>query len=87
MSCKITRTSGIAESQVRKTRKSTLINRKQIINDNSKIRVQEHPFQNCIRKYKKNQKKTKKQKTERKKRKVKDNDKTMGLKNNIISTM
>lgn len=85
MSCKITRTSGIAESQVRKTRKSTLINRKQIINDNSKIRVQEHPFQNCIRKYKKN--KTKKQKTERKKRKVKDNDKTMGLKNNIISTM
>lgn len=87
MSCKITRTSGIAESQVRKTRKSTLINRKQIINDNSKIRVQEHPFQNCIRKYKKNKKKTKKQKTERKKRKVKDNDKTMGLKNNIISTM
>lgn len=92
MSCKITRTSGIAESQVRKTRKSTLINRsrKQIINDNSKIRVQEHPFQNCIRKYKKNKKKhkkTKKQKTERKKRKVKDNDKTMGLKNNIISTI
>lgn len=90
MSCKITRTSGIAESQVRKTRKSTLINRKQIINDNSKIRVQEHPFQNCIRKYKKTQKKPKKQKkqkTERKKRKVKDNDKTMGLKNNIISTM
>lgn len=84
MSCKITRTSGIAESQVRKTRKSTLINRKQIINDNSKIRVQEHPFQNCIRKYKK---KKQKQKNERKKRKVKDNDKTMGLKNNIISTM
>lgn len=86
MSCKITRTSGIAESQVRKTRKSTLINRKQIINDNSKIRVQEHPFQNCIRKYTKKTTKTK-TKNERKKRKVKDNDKTMGLKNNIISTM
>lgn len=87
MSCKITRTSGIAESQVRKTRKSTLINRKQIINVNSKIRVKEHPFQNCIRKYKKNPNKIKQKKTERKKRKVKDNDKTMGLKNNIISTM
>lgn len=61
MSCKITPTSGIAESQVRKTRKSTLINRKQIINDNSKIRVQEHPFQNCIRTKKtKNRKKEKK---------------------------
>lgn len=68
MSCKITRTSGIAESQVRKTRKSTLINRKQIINVNSKIRVQEHPFQNCIRKYKKKpkQNKTKKKPKERK---------------------
>lgn len=65
MSCKITRTSGIAESQVRKTRKSTLINRKQIINDNSKIRVQEHPFQNCIRKYK-TKTKTKKRKKEKK---------------------
>lgn len=68
MSCKITRTSGIAESQVRKTRKSTLINRKQIINDNSKIRVQEHPFQNCIRKYKKKtpkQKKNERKKSER----------------------
>lgn len=65
MSCKITRTSGIAESQVRKTRKSTLINRKQIINDNSKIRVQEHPFQNCIRKYKKNKKKPKNKKNKK----------------------
>lgn len=66
MSCKITRTSGIAESQVRKTRKSTLINRKQIINVNSKIRVQEHPFQNCIRKYKKKKpNKIKQKKTER----------------------
>lgn len=69
MSCKITRTSGIAESQVRKTRKRTLINRKQIINDNSKIRVQEHPFQNCIRKYtKKNNKKTKKKKRKKEKK-------------------
>lgn len=67
MSCKITRTSGIAESQVRKTRKRTLINRKQIINDNSKIRVQEHPFQNCIRKYtNKKQKQKKKRKKEKK---------------------
>lgn len=66
MSCKITRTSGIAESQVRKTRKSTLINRKQIINVNSKIRVQEHPFQNCIRKYKK---KNKNKKTKERKEK------------------
>lgn len=66
MSCKITRTSGIAESQVRKTRKSTLINRKQIINDNSKIRVQEHPFQNCIRKYK-NKNKNKKTKERKEK--------------------
>lgn len=69
MSCKITRTSGIAESQVRNTRKSTLINRKQIINDNSKIRVQEHPFQNCIRKYKKNKKKPKNKKPKERKEK------------------
>lgn len=69
MSCKITRTSGIAESQVRKTRKSTLINRKQIINDNSKIRVQEHPFQNCIRKYKKNKKNPKNKKPKERKEK------------------
>lgn len=69
MSCKITRTSGIAESQVRKTRKSTLINRKQIINDNSKIRVQEHPFQNCIRKYKKKTNKIKQKKNRKKEKK------------------
>lgn len=65
MSCKITRTSGIAESQVRKTRKRTLINRKQIMNDNSKIRVQEHPFQNCIRKYKKTKKNPKNKKNKK----------------------
>lgn len=55
--------------------------------------IQKYEFKNILFKIvlentKKNKKnKTKKQKTERKKRKVKDNDKTMGLKNNIISTM
>lgn len=53
--------------------------------------IQKYEFKNILfkivlekTKTKKNQKNTN---NERKKRKVKDNDKTMGLKNNIISTM
>lgn len=54
--------------------------------------IQKYEFKNILFKIvlentKKTKKNPKKQKTERKKRKVKDNDKTMGLKNNIISTM
>lgn len=53
--------------------------------------IQKYEFKNILFKIvlentKKNQK-PKQKKNERKKRKVKDNDKTMGLKNNIISTM
>lgn len=79
ISCKTTRTSGIAESQDWKTMKSTLINREQIINDNFK-----DDFKNILLKIVLENTKKKKEK-ERKDRK--DDDKAMCLIKIVISTM